>query len=153
MAIYLNAQCATKTFFKILNTKTMKHLFLILLLTGFIKVHAQDKIPYTTKTYSSSSVENVVVATSGGYINVIGDASSNVVVEIYIHGNNGKNNLSPEEITQRLNNYVLETGVSGNTLYAHAKRKNEFKSWDNNGLSISFKIHVPRNVEASAFPA
>jgi DUF4097 and DUF4098 domain-containing protein YvlB len=126
-----------------INHLKMKHLVFLLLFAGFISAHAQSNAPYSTKTYSSA-VGNVEVSTSGGYIQVSGDASGSASVEIYIRGNNGKD-LSNEEIAERLNNYTLETGVTGNTLYARAKSKEGFNSW-NKSLSISFKIHVPKNV-------
>jgi hypothetical protein len=123
----------------------MKQLVFLLLFAGIIKCNAQDgKAPYAVKTYPSSAITKVEASTSVGAITVTGDASGNASVEIYIQGNNG-GNLSKDEIAQRLNNYILETGVNGNTLYARAKTKADFDD-SKNSLSISFKIHVSQNV-------
>ncbi len=108
-----------------------------------------NKTPYDTKSLSGSGIKAVFVQTSGGSITVSGAESQSPRVEIYVHGNNGDDNLSREEIKKRLDkDYDLEVSVSGNEVHAIAKRKHEGGfSWDGKRqLNISFKIYVPKQV-------
>lgn len=109
--------------------------------------YAQDNIPpYQTKSFNGS-LSNVRVETSGGSISVEGSQSSGVKVEMYVRGNNWPNNLSKEDIEDRLKEYDINIGTEGNTVIASAKRKQKDNwSWKNNGLSISFKIYTPRTM-------
>ncbi|HKO81432.1 MAG TPA: hypothetical protein VJU78_13595, partial [Chitinophagaceae bacterium] len=83
----------------------MKNFLLIGLLTATsITVIAQkgDKEPFITKSFKSESFTETKVRTSGGSIAVTGVATGEARVEVYIYSNNGNDNLSKEEIQQRL---------------------------------------------------
>lgn len=124
----------------------MRKLFLLMFITaiGFY-ANAQNKEPYMTKSLSGESVKNTEVQTSGGSISVTGvNASGETKVEVYISGNNGKNEISKEEIRKRLEQYDLNVSVSNNKLTAIAKPKERNMDWKK-GLSISFKIYVLKN--------
>jgi hypothetical protein len=125
----------------------MKKFFLLTLITALsFSVIAQDKTPYMTKSLSSESVKSTEVQTSGGSISVTGvSAAAETKVEVYISGNNGKNEISKEEIAQRLEKYDLNVSVSNNRLTAIAKPKERNMDWKK-GLSISFKIYVLKNI-------
>ena len=125
----------------------MKKFFLLTLITALsFSVIAQDKTPYMTKSLSSESVKSTEVQTSGGSISVTGvNAAAETKVEVYISGNNGKNEISKEEIAQRLEKYDLNVSVSNNRLTAIAKPKERNMDWKK-GLSISFKIYVLKNI-------
>ena len=125
----------------------MKKFFLLTLITALsLSVIAQDKTPYMTKSLSSESVKSTEVQTSGGSISVTGvNAAAETKVEVYISGNNGKNEISKEEIAQRLEKYDLNVSVSNNRLTAIAKPKERNMDWKK-GLSISFKIYVLKNI-------
>src|SRR5215208_6668346 len=110
-------------------------------------VHAQtDKTPFMTKSLSNESVKNVLVQTSGGSISVSGVGAAEARIEVYITANNGRDNLSKEEIQQRLNEkYSLDINVSNGRLAAIAKTKEKNMDWKK-ALNISFKIFVPQKV-------
>jgi len=125
----------------------MKKFFFLTLITAFsISVIAQNKEPYMTKSLSSESVKSTEVQTSGGSISVSGvNAAAETKVEVYISSNNGKNEISKEEIAKRLEQYDLNVSVSNNKLTAIAKPKQRDMDWKK-GLSISFKVYVLKSI-------
>jgi hypothetical protein len=125
----------------------MKKHMLFLFFTGLVSIaQAQTKDPYLVKSLSSEAVKAVDVQTSGGSISVTGAEASQARVEVFVTGNNGKNDLSKEEIKQRLDElYTLDIAVSGGKLTAIAKSKERIKDWKR-ALNISFKVYVQKNV-------
>ena len=109
---------------------------------------SQDvKIPYLTKSFSSTKINNVVSETSGGNISVTAINPSESRVEVYVN-QNGKwrNKLSNEEIKSKIaEGYDLNVSLNNGKLTATAKPKQSFNNWKN-GLSFSFKIYVPQKV-------
>ena len=99
-----------------------------------------------TKSLSSESVKSTEVQTSGGSISVTGvNSAAETKVEVYISSNNGRDNISKEEIEKRLEEYDLNVTVSNNKLTAIAKPKHRDFDWKK-GLSISFRIYVLKNI-------
>jgi hypothetical protein len=125
----------------------MRKIFLLaIIITVSITVIAQEKTPYMTKSLSSESVKSTEVQTSGGSISVTGvNSAAETKVDVYITSNNGRDNLSKEEIEKRLQEYDLDVAVSNNKLTAIAKPKQRDFDWKR-GLSISFKIYVLKNI-------
>ena len=123
-----------------------KLLLLNLVIAISFSIAAQNKEPYMTKSLSSESVKSTEVQTSGGSITVTGvNSAAETKVEVYIHGNNGKNEISKEEIVKRLEDYDLTVSVSSNKLTAIARPKQRNMDWKK-GLSISFKVFVLKNI-------
>lgn len=132
----------------------MKNLLLISLLLisslfAFTDIDETDasvdnEKPYLTKTFKASSVKNVDVNTSGGGITVMGGATSEAKVEVYVSGNE-RGSLSDSEIKERLEKYKLTVRMDGETLICEAERKDKSNNWKN-GLNISFKVYVPTKV-------
>ncbi|HMG66740.1 MAG TPA: DUF4097 family beta strand repeat-containing protein [Chitinophagaceae bacterium] len=122
--------------------------FMLLALLQF-SVMAQSKTekePFMTKSLSSESIKDVEVRTSGGNISVSGVNASEARIEVYISGNNNKNDLSKEEIQLRLNEkYDLDISVTNNKLIAVTKLKEKITDWKK-ALNISFKVFVPKNI-------
>jgi hypothetical protein len=118
-----------------------------LLLSAFalspVRAQSDNDTPYQTKTFSGS-LSNLRVETSGGSITVEGGQSGGVKVEMYVRGNNWPNNLSKDEIEDRLKDYDITLATEGNTVVALAKRKD--RNWNDwkRSLSISFKVYGPR---------
>lgn len=105
-----------------------------------------DKEPFMTKSFNSGSFSGTKVETSGGNIAVTGVDGNESKVEVYIRSSNGKNELTKEEIQQRLDEmYDLDVSVSNNKLVAIAKSKVRIKDWKK-ALSIGFKLFVPKAV-------
>ncbi len=101
---------------------------------------------YLTKKFNAASVKNVDVSTSGGGITVMGGATSEAKVEVYVSGN-GRGSLSDSEIKERLEKYNLNVRMDGSSIVCEAERKDKSGSWNwNNSLSISFKVYVPTKV-------
>jgi len=123
--------------------KTYLTLFFVALQTTIVLAQ-DDKTPYMTKSLASDAINNVIVNTSAGGIQVSGASGQQPRVEVYVRGNNNQQ-LSKEEIKKRLDDdYDLSISVSGHELTAIAKNKHSFSNWRHQ-LSISFKIFVPEN--------
>lgn len=108
----------------------------------------EDK-PYVTKNFTTTSLKELSVETSGGSISVTGGQSSGVKVEMYVRPNNnwnGKQELSKEEIEDRLEDFDILIGTEGDKVVATAKRKNNTNWNDKKNVSISFKVFTPRNI-------
>ena len=119
-------------------------LFSILLCANLLILSAQE--PVITRSFRASSINAVEATTSGGSITVIGNAGSEAVVEVYA----SRNNWSAEKIQQTLDeNYTIEVKVQNGKLIAEAKPKIKNLNWNRNGLSISFKISVPRQMNSN----
>ena len=102
--------------------------------------------PYLTREFPASSIKEVEATTSGGSLMLTGDAVSKAVVEVYV----SRDNWSNEKIKQVLDdNYTLDIKVVDGKLYAVAKQKKNINNWDSKGLSISFKISVPKQVNSN----
>jgi len=121
-------------------------LFVCVLLSAIfftIDASGQRKEPFMTRAFSATSVKAVEVVTSGGSITVNGDAGSEAVVEVYV----SRDNWSVAKIAQTLEeNYLIEIKVEKGTLFVEAKPKSKTFNWNRQGLSISFKISVPKEV-------
>ena len=120
----------------------MKKYFLIFLLAALqLSIKAQDKWnkePYMTKPLSNESIKDIEAQTSGGSISVSGVNVSEAKIEVYVSANNNRNELSKEEIQQRLNEmYNLTISVANNKLTATAKSKERITDWKK-ALNISF---------------
>ena len=121
---------------------------LLIVLAAFISLSAfaqfnGDKEPFITKSFKES-FSSTDVQTTGGNISVTGITTGDAKVEVYITSNNGKNNLSKDEIQKRLDEmYNLDVSVSGNKLVAIAKSKERIRDWKK-ALNISFKLFVPK---------
>jgi len=117
----------------------------VLLSANFCMAYAdnQEKNPVMTQTFSASSIKEVEATTSGGSLTLTGDVGSNAIVEVYV----SRDNWSEEKIKQTLEeNYTIDIKVENGKLYAAAKQKKSFTGWNQQGLSISFKILVPKQV-------
>ncbi|GLU51738.1 DUF4097 family beta strand repeat-containing protein [Dyadobacter frigoris] len=119
----------------------------VLFITISANAQNSDEKPYISKNFTSASLTNLKVETSGGSITVAGDQPNGVKVEMYVRPNNwnGKVNLSKEEIEDKLEDFDIFIGTEGSVLKATAVRKNR-NGWDKNSVSISFKISTPRNM-------
>lgn len=103
-----------------------------------------DAILMTTKKFSSAEIKGLVVNTSGGSIQVDGNAGSETTVEMHVRPNNNRN-LSKSEIQEILDrDYEISIVQNGSTIEARARKKNK-TNW-RNGLSISFRILTGTNV-------
>jgi len=101
--------------------------------------------PYMTQAFPASSIKEVEATTSGGSLTLTGDAGSKATVEMYV----SHDNWSADKIKQVLDkNYTIDIKVVSGKLYATAKPKTDFSNWNNQGLSISFKISVPKQVNS-----
>src|SRR4030095_12659573 len=128
----------------------MKKYFFLLLLAAFqllaIAQPKGDKEPYLTKSLKNETMKDVEVEPSGGSISVTGVTVSESRIEVFVSGNNNKDNLSKDEIQKRMNElYDLKIAVANNKLTATAKSKERIKDWKK-ALNISFKIFVSKNV-------
>ncbi|HVU95141.1 MAG TPA: DUF4097 family beta strand repeat-containing protein [Puia sp.] len=127
-----------------------KVLFLLAFGLPVVSLYAQrDHEPYLQKSFARGAVHELEAQTSGGNISVVGTTTGEARVEVYVQGNNGRWNLSREEIKQRLDEqYDLTVELQGNKLVAVAKGKKTF-NWNNNhGVSISFRIFTPVEVSS-----
>ncbi|GGB17094.1 DUF4097 family beta strand repeat-containing protein [Puia dinghuensis] len=122
----------------------------LLILSGVavlgLKAQHDEHQPFLQKSFPRGSVHQLVAETSGGNVSVYGSASGDARVEVYIQSDNGRWNLSKDEIQQRLNEqYDLTVAMDGNVLKAIARPKRNMDNW-RHGLSISFCIYTPEVV-------
>lgn len=104
--------------------------------------------PWDTKTFDAAQIKSLRASTSGGSLSVEGGNGKEARVEIFVRSNNGSQNLSEQEIRERLNEYYdLEVSVAGNQLKAIASTKKKM-NWKK-GLSIAFKIYVPTYITSN----
>lgn len=124
----------------------MKKLLLILSVTCFSNMLIAQEA-FLIKNFKGQAVKEVESTTSGGNISVESVAGDQQRVEVFIWpSNRNKNSLSKEEIQKRLDElYDLTVDVAGGKLTAIAKPKQRNMNWKN-GLSISFKIFVNKEV-------
>ncbi|MDR1171653.1 MAG: hypothetical protein LBL24_04280 [Bacteroidales bacterium] len=119
----------------------------VLLVANLLTVCAndQEKDPYMTRSFPASSVKSIEAVTSGGSLTVSGNAGSEAIVEVYA----SRSGWSDEKIKQALDeNYTLDIRIEGDKLSAVAKQKKSITDWNRQGVSISFKITVPQQVDS-----
>jgi len=129
----------------------MKQMLVFLLATTITyTLQAQDDAPYLTKSLKDAAIEQVQAETSGGNISITG-GTGEAKIEVYVRPNNGRNQLSKEEIEKRIaEDYEFSIGTADHKLTAIAKPKNRIGRFDwKRALSISFRIYVPRNVSTN----
>jgi hypothetical protein len=120
-----------------------KIIILALVALGSLVSYAQ-KEPYMVKTFNAAAIKSLKIKTFGGGVTVEGSIEAKTVVEIYIKGNSGSGNLSKSEIEERLQDYTLYINKEGESLVCFAKSN---KSNRRKGLSVTFKIKSPKNVD------
>lgn len=128
--------------------KTRLNLFVIFLISHSLYAQAQQvsgRQPYQVKSFANAAISNAEVETSGGSISVEGAAAAQTRVEVYVNGNEGRNQLSNEELNERLKQYELTVTVTNGRLLARAKPKSSNMNWKK-ALSISFKVFVNKTV-------
>jgi hypothetical protein len=133
--------------YKLKKIKIMKTLnsFLLLMLVSFgIFAQKDTDKPYMVKTFTASAIKNLKMTTSGGSLSVIGTKDAEAKLEVYVYSNNSDDNLSKEEIEERLQNYELSVSQNGDAIVAFSKSK--MKSWNKKSLNIAFKAYVPENI-------
>ncbi len=130
----------------------MKGILTLLFAAGFgAAALAQDgnKTPYLTKSLANDAINSVVVETSAGGIFVTGRSGEAPRIEVYVQDNHG-HELSHEEAQKRLEkNFDMTINVSGHELNATVRNIHEHMDWNNDGLSISFRIYVPKEVSTN----
>jgi hypothetical protein len=112
-----------------------------------LALHAQsDKQPYLTKSLSGQSISSAKLEASGGSITVRGVNGSEARLEVFVTPNNNEN-LSKDEIKQRLDEYYnIDISVSNNQLIASVKQKHLLNMNWKKSVSVSFKAYLPENV-------
>tara|TARA_R110000868_G_scaffold306734_4_gene568182 strand:+ start:53118 stop:54047 length:930 start_codon:yes stop_codon:yes gene_type:complete len=92
---------------------------------------------YLTENFAVSDNAKIEVETSGGSIELVGENTDEVRVEMYVR----KRGREIDRDDTDLDDWDIKIEKEGNTVYAIAKR--EGRSWGNNNLSISFKVFAP----------
>ncbi|MEP6684139.1 MAG: hypothetical protein ABJA35_12800 [Parafilimonas sp.] len=112
-----------------------------------IMANAQsDKQPYLVKSLSGESISSAKITGSGGSINVTGVNASEAKLEVFVTANNNQN-LSAEELKQRLEEYyTLDISVSNHQLIASVKQKHMVNMNWKRSVNVSFKAYLPVNV-------
>jgi len=105
----------------------------------------QEKTPFMTRSFPSSSIREVEATTAGGSLTLTGDAGSETVVEVYI----SHSNWSAKKINQIFESYTIDVKVTDGKLHVAAKPKKNIITWGQKGLNISFKIIVPKQVNSN----
>lgn len=121
---------------KILNT------ILAILFISFATIAQKDSDkPYMVKTFTASTIKKLKMNTSGGSLTVVGSTDSEAKIEVYVRGNNWNDEISKEELEERLKNYELSVTQEGDVIVAFSKNKTN--NWGKKSLSIAFKAFIP----------
>jgi DUF4097 and DUF4098 domain-containing protein YvlB len=108
-----------------------------------VEAQRDGQEPYLQKSFPRGAVHELQCETSGGNISVYGSPTGDARVEVYVQGDNGRWNLSREEIKSRLEEqYDLTVEMQGSKLVAVARSKRNFNNW-RHGVSISFRVYTP----------
>jgi hypothetical protein len=129
----------------------MKKLFAlfisVFISAAFFSVYAgnQERAPFMTSDFPASSVKEVEAGTSGGSLTLTGSTGSKATVEMYV----SRDDWSADKIKQVLDeNYSIVIQAENGKLVVEAKQKKNRINWNSQGLSISFKITVPKQVNS-----
>lgn len=109
----------------------------------YYKYKQQDSSnAYSIHRFAAISNENLEVRTSGGSIKVKGADVDEAEIRMYVR--RGGRYLMPDDTD--LSNFEIEITKTGNTIIAHAERKNIRQTiLSRNNESISFEVLVPNN--------
>ena len=124
--------------------KTLNLILAILFISFATLAQKDTDKPYMVKSFSANAIKNLKMTTSGGSLAVVGSTDSEAKIEVYIRGNNGNDDLSKEEIEERLKNYELSVTQDGDAIVAFSKNKSN--NWGNKSLNIAFKAFVPEKI-------
>lgn len=116
--------------------------FLVLVLSFVCAADAQNSDrAYRIETFNTSDSPSVNISTSGGSINVIGENSDQVRVEMYVRKNGRYLDPSDED----LSDFNIEIDSNGQTVIAEAERKRRggWNLFGSNNISISFVVYAP----------
>ena len=123
--------------------KTLNAIIFFLFIS-LIAIGQKDEKPYMVKTFTANAIKNLKMNTSGGSLSVVGTTDSQARIEVYVRSNIGNEEISKEELEERLKTYELNISQDGNSIVAFAKNKNN--DWRKKSLSIAFKAFVPENI-------
>ena len=123
--------------------KTLNSIIFFLLISFVGLAQKDEDKPYMVKTFSAKGITNLKMNTSGGSLTVVGTTEAEAKIEVYVRSNgwNGSDNLSKEELEERLKNYELSITQEGSTIVAFSKNKTS--NWGKKSLSIAFKAFIP----------
>jgi hypothetical protein len=124
--------------------KSLNVILAFLLISFASLAQLQEEKPYMVKTFPASAIKNLKMTTSGGGLYVFGATDAEAKIEVFIQSNSGNNEISKEEIEERLKNYDISITQQGDAIVASSKSKEN--TWNKKGLSISFKAIVPQNI-------
>lgn len=111
-------------------------------------VLAQNEKPYSVKNLQGATISEVELSTNGGSLTILHEPGAMARIEVFVKGNNWKQELSPSEVEALLEKYEIITEMQGNKLVGKARKvsdKNDYKS----SLSISFKVYAPATVQTT----
>lgn len=97
---------------------------------------------YRTDIFDVNDHPSVDIRTSGG--SIVAEGHSENDVRVYMIVRRGNRTLSPSDVD--LDNFEIDISKDGNSITAHAERKNNgIGSWFGSGskVSVSFVIHAP----------
>ena len=124
--------------------KTLNSILFFLLISFVGLAQKDEDKPYMVKTFLAKDITNLKMNTSGGSLTVVGTTDAEAKIEVYVRSNNwnGSDNLSKEELEERLKNYELSITQQGSTIIAFSKNKTD--NWGKKSLSIAFKAFIPQ---------
>ena len=131
--------------------KSFKYFLAAGLLAASLGLRAQSpgEKPYLVKSFPADGFKSLRMLTSGGNVMVTGQSSGEARIEMYVRGNNSRDELSDAEIKERLEKYYeVEISKDATSVHATAKRRQDVNWAQENGLSISFRAYVPAGVAA-----
>ena len=109
-------------------------------LFGYVTAQSPSDM-YRAESFSTGNTPEVVISTSGGRIEVIGNDENSVHVEMYVQRRGRYYKSSDTD----LSDYDITIRQDGNRVIATAELKNRGRSWwsGSDNYSVSFKVYAP----------
>lgn len=104
--------------------------------------------PYLVKEFTLSGPGKLEVETSGGSIKVEGHDSNQVRVEMHLHKDGKTYAAGDSKGKELLEDFTIDISQSGNSISAKAEKNSSGWFSFGDSPSISFTVHVPRNMSS-----
>jgi len=101
--------------------------------------------PYRSESFDAAGLHSLYTKTSGGSIEVVGDASGKATVDMFVTTNHG--GTDTKEIEKRLPAYHITIVREGDSLRAVSETHQD--TYWGSQLNISFRVHVPRDINCT----
>ncbi len=130
-----------------MNLKKYAIIAVMLTLQSCIGFTHDGKTPTITKTFELDQPGTLTARTSGGSIHVMTNDQGKVFVQAFIRKNWQYLEPSDPRVKEVLEDFEIDIGKKGSAITAVVKRRTNFKTWKNTGISLT--ISVPHEMSCN----